>query len=144
MEETIVFIFFSFFPSFSYSKHLAEESGLRKHEIFPISLSNLFSSISNLTSRQSLAALRISNSSGREEERERIFPPCSSLSRPARLIPHSPLVSILTRRIKWKREGKKEKERERREKEGGFDFSKNADKRAVSKHNKSSRVCFSL
>lgn len=117
MEETIVFIFFSFFPSFSYSKHLAEESGLRKHEIFPISLSNLFSSISNLTSRQSLAALRISNSSGREEERERIFPPCSSLSRPARLIPHSPLVSILTRRIKWKREGKKKKKRKRREKE---------------------------
>lgn len=139
------FHFFPSFPSFSYSKHLAEESGLRKHEIFPISLSNLFSSISNLTSRQSLAALRISNSSGREEERERIFPPCSSLSRPARLIPHSPLVSILTRRIKWKREGKKKrKEKEERKRGRGFDFSKNADKRAVSKHNKSSRVCFSL
>lgn len=82
MEETIVFIFFSFFPSFSYSKHLAEESGLRKHEIFPISLSNLFSSISNLTSQQSLAALRISNSSGREEERESSLPARLFLDRP--------------------------------------------------------------
>ena len=119
------FHFFPSFPSFSYSKHLAEESGLRKHEIFPISLSNLFSSISNLTSQQSLAALRISNSSGREEERERIFPPCSSLSRPARLIPHSSLVSILTRRIKWKREGKKEKEkRKKREREEEVSISR--------------------
>ena len=96
------FHFFPSFPSFSYSKHLAEESGLRKHEIFPISLSNLFSSISNLTSQQSLAALRISNSSGREEEINS---------------PFSPRVNFNQTNKMETRGKKKKKRRERREKE---------------------------
>lgn len=126
IEKTLVLFCFFFITR----NHLTEELGLRKHEIFPISLSNLFSSISNLTSRQSLDALRISNSSGRKRERKRGLP-FSSLSQPPRLIPHSPLVSILTRRIKWKRGKKKEAVSQRI-----------SDKRAVSKQQVESSLLF--
>lgn len=110
------FHFFPSFPSFSYSKHLAEESGLRKHEIFPISLSNLFSSISNLTSRQSLAALRISNSSGREEEKESSL--LVSFSTGPINSPFSPRVNFnQTNKMetRGKKRKRKRKKRERKE-----------------------------
>lgn len=134
IEEKLVLFFFFFHTRNISAKN---RGGLRKHEIFPISLSNLFSSISNLTSRQSLAALRYFKFLG-EEERERgkpslLFPLSLSLVFSSAAPINSP---FLPSRVNFNqtskmetREGKKEEERKRR---GRFRFLKETgDKRAV-------------
>lgn len=121
--------FFSFF-FFFHTRNISAKNrgGLRKHEIFPISLSNLFSSISNLTSRQSLAALRYFKFLGEEKrERER---KAFSLSLSLVFSSAAPINSpFLPSRVNFNQTSKMEtRERERKKREG-FGFSK---KRAIS------------